>query len=71
VKERQLDREDQTLEHMLRACALTMSGAWSDHLHLAEFTTTTITPVSAWHLLRHSKALPNPYLLGNGAPGMR
>jgi len=33
----QSERTLQTLEDMLRACALTMSGARSDHLHLAEF----------------------------------
>jgi hypothetical protein len=33
----QSERTIQTCSDMLRACALTMSGAWSDHLHLAEF----------------------------------
>ena len=33
----QSERTIQTLEDMLRACALTMQGDWTDHLHMAEF----------------------------------
>jgi hypothetical protein len=33
----QSERTIQTLEDMLRACALTMRGDWTEHLHMAEF----------------------------------
>ena len=33
----QSERTIQTLEDMLRACALTIRGDWTDHLHMAEF----------------------------------
>ncbi|KAI3778451.1 hypothetical protein L2E82_07749 [Cichorium intybus] len=33
----QSERTIQTLEDMLRACAIDFGGSWDDHLHLAEF----------------------------------
>ena len=33
----QTERTIQTLEDMLRACAIELAGSWDDHLHLAEF----------------------------------
>ncbi|KAJ1692761.1 hypothetical protein LUZ63_009459 [Rhynchospora breviuscula] len=33
----QSERTIQTLEDMLRACALSFGGSWADHLHMAEF----------------------------------
>ncbi|KAJ3680971.1 hypothetical protein LUZ60_015460 [Juncus effusus] len=33
----QSERTIQTLEDMLRACAITMGASWGDHLHLCEF----------------------------------
>ena len=33
----QTERTNQTLEDMLRACALSFGGSWVDYLHMAEF----------------------------------
>lgn len=33
----QIERVDQILEDMLRACILEFRGSWADYVHLAEF----------------------------------
>ena len=37
------ERTIQTIEDMLRVCALDFKGSWDDHLSLIEFPTTTVT----------------------------
>ena len=35
--DRQSERTIQTLEDMLRACAINLKGTWDEHLHVVEF----------------------------------
>ena len=45
----QAERTIQTLEDMLRACAIDLKGSWDEHLDLIEFSTTiATTQVSRW-----------------------